>query len=313
MKQVTQEAPQFAPAHSDLAVMLAYFAPTLPPDQAASMRRDARTEANRALAIDPQNAESYVALSLLAPPTDLSAREALLRKGLAANPNSASANGILAHRLGDVGRVDEAVGFIQKAAAEDPFGNDWLGDAVYFLSGAGRTQAADSAVSQINRSWPEDRVLWWDRFQANIEERRWDAALANLDEPSSALLTPATTQGLRVFLAAAKSPTPASLARARTYLLESANGSVVDLKLSISGLAALGLRDDAFQLAGRFQPGPDTVGADSAFLFFMSTAPMRRDPRFMQLAERIGLLKYWRTTGKWPDFCREPGLPYACK
>ncbi|HEY7007153.1 MAG TPA: hypothetical protein VH392_11815, partial [Sphingomicrobium sp.] len=37
-------------------------------------------------------------------------------------------------------------------------------------------------------------------------------------------------------------------------------------------------------------------------------APMRRDPRFMQLAERTGLLAYWRS-GRPPDFCRQNPEP----
>ena len=28
---------------------------------------------------------------------------------------------------------------------------------------------------------------------------------------------------------------------------------------------------------------------------------------------RFGLVDYWRATGKWPDFCAEPGQPYDCK
>jgi hypothetical protein len=39
---------------------------------------------------------------------------------------------------------------------------------------------------------------------------------------------------------------------------------------------------------------------------------MRRDARFLPLVRRIGLLDYWARTGAWPDFCREPGLPYRC-
>ena len=33
----------------------------------------------------------------------------------------------------------------------------------------------------------------------------------------------------------------------------------------------------------------------------------------MQLAARSGLIGYWRETGKWPDFCFDPDLPYDCK
>ncbi len=53
--------------------------------------------------------------------------------------------------------------------------------------------------------------------------------------------------------------------------------------------------------------------SDSAFLFFTLTAPLRRDPRFMQLAARLGLVDYWRSSGHWPDFCADPGLPYNCR
>jgi len=33
----------------------------------------------------------------------------------------------------------------------------------------------------------------------------------------------------------------------------------------------------------------------------------------MNVAQRFGLLEHWRRSGKWPDFCVEPGLPYDCK
>ncbi len=40
---------------------------------------------------------------------------------------------------------------------------------------------------------------------------------------------------------------------------------------------------------------------------------VRRDPRFMRLAQRVGLLDYWKKSGKGPDFCAEPDMPYDCK
>jgi hypothetical protein len=39
----------------------------------------------------------------------------------------------------------------------------------------------------------------------------------------------------------------------------------------------------------------------------------RQNPRFMQLERRAGMISFWRKTGKWPDFCFEPDLPYDCK
>ena len=37
------------------------------------------------------------------------------------------------------------------------------------------------------------------------------------------------------------------------------------------------------------------------------------DPRFIGLAQQLGLLSYWRKSGAWPDFCRDPALPYDCR
>ncbi|MEJ7777909.1 MAG: hypothetical protein WKF52_11160 [Sphingomicrobium sp.] len=48
-------------------------------------------------------------------------------------------------------------------------------------------------------------------------------------------------------------------------------------------------------------------------LFRPALKDIRRDRRFMQVAKRIGLLNYWRTSGHWPDFCQEADLPYDCK
>ena len=72
----------------------------------------------------------------------------------------------------------------------------------------------------------------------------------------------------------------------------------------------LGFADDAYAVAEHYTPDPDQSGS---FLFAPDTAALRRDPRFMQLADKFGLVAYWRKTGKWPDFCAEPNLPYDCK
>jgi hypothetical protein len=38
---------------------------------------------------------------------------------------------------------------------------------------------------------------------------------------------------------------------------------------------------------------------------------MRDEPRFMALAAQYGLVRYWRWSGHWPDFC--DGVRYDCK
>ena len=48
-------------------------------------------------------------------------------------------------------------------------------------------------------------------------------------------------------------------------------------------------------------------------LFRPAFRDFRKDRRFIPLAARFGLVDYWRTTGVWPDYCRDPDLPYDCK
>jgi hypothetical protein len=115
-----------------------------------------------------------------------------------------------------------------------------------------------------------------------------------------------------IFLAAEKNGSPAEIAKARNQALDAPSGANPLTANAIEALSALGLVDDAFAVANRYAPGRPLSG-DSAFLFYPLTAPLRHDSRFMKLAARIGLVDYWRTSAKWPDFCTNPGLPYDCR
>ena len=313
LRQVTSRAPSFAPAHSALAKFLAYYAAVTPPEQAAAYRTEATAEAQRALALDPKDADAYVALELLQPAINWGAREALLRKGLAADPDWPHANGFLSLLMAEVGRMDEALVYSRKAAAADPLGESWASSNIMTLAGAGQTQEAEADATRLVNSWPNSTGDWLIRMFANFYEDNWDGVLANLSEPvASSAMPPVDRDHLRSLSLAAKSRDPNLVAKIRNDLLESAQRGPAYVTSSIAGLAALGYLDDAFKLAATYQPGLALTGANSEFLFMPVTAPLRRDPRFMQLADRIGLLGYWRTTGKWPDFCRDPTLPYRC-
>jgi hypothetical protein len=39
---------------------------------------------------------------------------------------------------------------------------------------------------------------------------------------------------------------------------------------------------------------------------------MRRDPRYLALAQRLGLLDYWRS-GRMPDFCTQAHEPVCAQ
>ncbi|WP_199553581.1 hypothetical protein [Sandaracinobacteroides hominis] len=89
--------------------------------------------------------------------------------------------------------------------------------------------------------------------------------------------------------------------------------------MSVQHLAALGEIDLAFDVARGFllQSGPavgalrQPAGATAAsrqfmrktmMLFIPPTAPMRADPRFLSMAEEMGMADYWAKAGRTPDF-----------
>jgi hypothetical protein len=51
---------------------------------------------------------------------------------------------------------------------------------------------------------------------------------------------------------------------------------------------------------------------DTLYLTVPATAAMRRDPRFIALADRVGLLDYWRS-GRLPDFCTKAHEPVCAQ
>ena len=53
-------------------------------------------------------------------------------------------------------------------------------------------------------------------------------------------------------------------------------------------------------------------GPSTGILSAPSAAALRRDKRFIGLAERVGLLDYWRS-GRPPDFCRKAREPVCAQ
>jgi hypothetical protein len=51
---------------------------------------------------------------------------------------------------------------------------------------------------------------------------------------------------------------------------------------------------------------------ESWVLFAPITRNLRQNPGFVDLAARMGLIEYWRETGKRPDFCTSPPTRSEC-
>lgn len=321
LRQVIAQAPNFAAAHSDLAKYEAYYAtgyfgPDLLGGQEPQLLKEAASHARRALQLDAKDADAYVALSMLVPAPGWSERERLLRQGLAADPEWPHANGFLFMVLAETGRMKEAAGYVQRAAAANPEtpGLGWSPSNAAMLAVIGAVAPADDMISGLRKLWPHDPDVWEAEYRVALYDGRWDQALRTLGDPAALTtgLQPRDIEVGRSVLLAARSRTPAAIGAARRALLAYVGTRPSALPIAIADLSMLGLVDDAFGLADGY-PRLSRNNGNYVALFVPPTAAMRRDRRFMALAAKLGLVDHWRTSGKWPDFCSEPGLPYDCK
>jgi TolB-like protein len=310
LREVVAKAPNFAPAHSDLAKFALYLSPNLPPDQAAPLRQEGEAEAQKALALDPKSPDAYLALAFLLPRTDWAGREKLLRQGVAGDPGWPHTNGFLGNLLTETGRLREAAGYLQKAADADLQIN-WGGVNIRLQCSTGQFEPGTSDLITALKHNPQDGYAAFGLRGCLKYARRWSElhALAITSVSEVSRNDPASTV-YEPYMVAEESGKPADFARARNAALAVPAANAGAVGNAIETLFVLGFTDDAFAMANRFTPSST---GDSAFLFFTLTAPLRKDPRFMQLAVRIGLVDYWRSSGHWPDFCADPGLPYNCR
>ena len=156
LREVSAKAPDFVPAHSDLAKFALYFAATLPPEQASAFRKEGAVEARKALALDPEVAGRLSGLVLAA------AGDGLGGPGKAAAPRSGCRPRLAAYQwflgksfLSETGRHQEAAGFLQRAATAN-LQIDWGPANAGAQCGAGQFDQAMSYLSDALKRNPND-------------------------------------------------------------------------------------------------------------------------------------------------------------
>ncbi|MDB5431784.1 MAG: hypothetical protein JWP35_2900 [Caulobacter sp.] len=304
--RVVARAPGFARGHSALAVACSLIVRKAPRDQREPFRREVRDQAAQALKLDPTDGEAYLALNYAAgDDTAWSLREGYLQRGLALEPGFAYLNNNYSYLLADVGRPHDALGSIQRGLAANalhPGANYRYATA---LAQVGRYGEAREAIDLLARKWPRP---WTDGARLALVMVYGPPADARALLARSRAHAYAGQGPLHdawaAFLDARQTRDPARRKRAAAMIMALA-GAPSDGALhrsdAILALNLLGDLDDAFALAGR---GYSDDGDFSAFaLYAPPTAPMRADPRFWPLAAQLRLLDYWRTSGRWPDFC----------
>lgn len=280
-----------------------------------------REAANRALALDPREANARVVLIVQRRDLDdwVEWEDSLLDV-LEDDPNNTLALEYLAMFYQTVGRCKDNWNYGERSYRLEPLSSDNLHRRAFRHWIFGKLPQADKIADQALRLWPRHPFVWNARLIIYAFTDRAPAALALLDDVPNRPpnLTKPSVDSWRAALRAIDTRAPADVERA------------VDVLTAVAGLAHglaanaimvssyLGELDSAYRLAeGLFEGRGRLVqksrgegikdvysGAGwgrTQFLFTPATENFRADPRFQGLCEATGHVAYWRKRGIWPD------------
>jgi len=307
--------PEFAFGHSVLAAAYSEAADSISvPEQAQRMRDAARREANLTLKLDPEDAGAYAVLWGIEPFYNYAAQEAILLRGIKLSKHPKEAFGALysyeGTLLSRVGRLREALSFQLIARATDEWGPPKTVKVALTYADLGNLPAARAWVQKGLKRWPNHTSVREMRFYvAGFYEQPADA-LAIVDAIDAGTLPDEHQTAIwRGFIQAKAARSAQVTAAAIRKISEAADAGEISRENEIMMLATLGATKQAIATANR---ALDQQHLDPKILFTPITRNLRQDPGFLPLAARMGLIKYWRETGKRPDFCTNRATQDEC-
>ncbi len=312
LSQVVAQAPDMALARALLAAETAALIETASEPQRQQLRAEVHENAERALRQDRSLGEAYMALARIEPRRRWDARERTLQRGLEQDERNSAVSAEYATLLFEVGRFDDALAYARNASTLDPLSLNKRATVGAIMLQSGDVESARDIAAQLDEISPDDPGLWLLHLRVAFWSGAYDDALALIDAPASQIRSTRARQCWR-YAADAMRAAPETVARAgavRQVVDCSASGDLPTAQ-ALMEFSQLGMLDEAFALA-RERFGDEQRGGEDV-LFGDATRPMRADARFMPLMRDLGLLGYWRLSGHWPDFCREPSLPYRCQ
>ena len=311
-RQIAGKAPNSVIAQMVLAFTTQDVLPDLPLDQRAEAAAIGRRALDRIRVLAPNFGGSELLWCLLRSHARMIECEDHLRAGIRRDPYLPGIGTFLASELKDVGRTNEALQIATTQPVNDPYVPARIGLQLRMLEALGRHDEAEDLYRESRRGWPDESVIFWDRVYGMLDRGNFDALARFRDEVQAPSELRALEPALPL-IAALKRNDPARVRR----LCPATQGPGFMADLCMLALGQIGDRDDAFTLAWRIYP--NRIGRtpaeedrlwlesgryfDSDILMGAAARPLRSDPRYVELARRLGALAYWRS-GRLPDFCR---------
>lgn len=320
-RQVAATAPNSVIAQTVLAFSVQDALPDLPLDQRVEAAKIGRRAFDRIQVLAPGFGGSEIIWCLLRSHARIIECENHLRAGMRRDPDSPWLTSFLAYELKDVGRTDEALQLSINSLEHDPYAPGKIGMELRMLEAVGRHDESEDLYRDARKGWPEDFVIFWDRVYGMMDRGDFEGLDRFNKELQSADQVRALSPALPVIAAV-----EAKDSRKTRRLCPPTLDPGFRTDLCMLALGQIGDMDDAFALAFRIYP--NRIGRtpakedelwlesgrffDSDILMGSAAAPLRGDPRYLELVRRLGVLAYWRS-GRMPDFCRLPRPETVCR
>jgi TolB-like protein len=306
---LVRRSPKYAPGHNQFAAGLLASSVMGPPDQATALRAHAIAEARRAQALRPDFYAARGTLALAIDATDWAAKIKLISDP---EPSEAYFWGRLGQgaMMLQTGRIAAAYQLLAEAMDSHDNLPAVTGMFVNAQHLSGRPEQAAATARQHLTVRPMDQPLRSVLLDLMTLGGDVGEARAILEDPARrpAMLPASTLAAYRAYVDWLESGRVSSRQAARKAIDAAAWPMGFFRTAAVPMLAKMGEIDDAFRVADDFASDPRTrysaMFFDDTFLYLPETAAMRRDRRFIPLADKLGLLKYWRESGAWPDFCQ---------
>jgi DNA-binding winged helix-turn-helix (wHTH) protein/tetratricopeptide (TPR) repeat protein len=292
-------APTHADAHAFRAIALNRRAETLDhlSKEAQDSLGDAHAEAQRALELDPAATAAHVALGeIMDTKRNFEESERHFQRAMEIDPADKRALDRYAQLLRQVGRVGAARELYGRLST----GPGPLIQGAFLQAASGNEVAAAQLLDRLAVIRPS-----WERGARYTVTAFWTAPAAALSKLPQFLDSeePRDIRCLETHLKTLNAPA----AQRRPGLSPDCEAFAVDWRVRM--LARQGDVNGAYETIKQLPNSRSFY----AFLFYPEMKAFRHDKRFMPLADSLGLVKYWRETNQWPDFCAEPDLPYDCR
>lgn len=275
-----------------------------------AVRRKLQETVTRAQRIDPAMGELFLAQAWLAPPRPFIDFMKLIDRAVAADPDNPDILAFQAMALTNVGRMEDALAVTRRAVRANPlspFARDAL---ITALLNSDQVEAARNELQESEQLWPGATNILQSRFAIEFRfgDPREALRIMQSGQLGAGFVTNAAHES---YLRAKIDPTSKSkeiaVMNARALYQQDPTASWVYAR----ALAEFDRHEDLIDFLLR---SDSAVPYTTTWVIFRpSFQSLHRDPDFMRIVDRFGLTDFWRATGKWPDFCARPELPYDCK